>query len=129
MSQSVVRADNLCGTSAPPIGTPGTPDPTRPSAPACSPAPPPRAPQRHCVGGLLDARGGGEQTVGAAGLEGDLQPNRRAQRDARRALFERVHALYAAGKTLRDITAATGVGRPTVRQWVRSGRPADRAAV
>jgi hypothetical protein len=66
---------------------------------------------------------------GASGLEDDLQPNRRTQRDARHALFDRVHALYAAGKTLRDITAATGVGRPTVRQWVRSGRLADRVAV
>jgi hypothetical protein len=30
------------------------------------------------------------------------------RRDARHALFDRVHALYPAGKTRRDITAATG---------------------
>ena len=30
-------------------------------------------------------------------------------------VLDRVHALHAAGKTQRDITAATGVGRPTVR--------------
>lgn len=66
---------------------------------------------------------------GASGLEDDLQPSCRVRRDARRALFDRVHALYAAGKTLRAISTATGVGRPTVRQWIRSGRLADRAAV
>ena len=65
---------------------------------------------------------------GASGLADDLQPSRRIQREARVALFDRVQALHAAGKTLRDITAITGVGRPTVRQWVRSGRLADRAA-
>jgi transposase len=68
-------------------------------------------------------------SCGASGLEDDLQPSRRTQRDARHALFDRVHALYAAGKTPRDISVATGVGRPTVRQWIRSGRLADRAAV
>lgn len=65
---------------------------------------------------------------GASGLDDDLQPSRRTQRDVRRALFDRVHALHAAGKTRRDITAATGVGRPTVRLWLRSGRLADRSA-
>src|SRR5271165_6595573 len=65
---------------------------------------------------------------GASGRADDLQPSRRIQREARVALFDRVQALHAAGKTLRDITAITGVGRPTVRQWVRSGRLADRAA-
>jgi transposase len=68
-------------------------------------------------------------SCGASGLEDDLQPSRRTQRDARHALFDRVQALYAAGNTLRDIAAATGVGLPTVRQWIRSGRLADRAAV
>ena len=66
---------------------------------------------------------------GASGLDDDLQPSRRTQRDARHALFDRVHALHAAGKTQRDITAATGVGRPTVRLWLRSGRFADRTAM
>ena len=60
-------------------------------------------------------------SCGASGLDDDLQPSRRA-------LFDRVHALHAAGKTRRDITAATGVGRPTVRLWLRSGRLADRSA-
>ena len=66
---------------------------------------------------------------GASGLDDDLQPSRRTRRDARHALFDRVHALHAAGKTRRDITAATGVGRPTVRLWLRSGRLADRTAM
>ncbi len=65
---------------------------------------------------------------GASGLDDDLQPSRRARRDVRRALFDRVHALHAAGKTRRDITVAAGVGRPTVRLWLRSGRLADRSA-
>jgi len=65
---------------------------------------------------------------GASGLDDDLQPSRRTRRDARHALFDRVHALHAAGKTRRDIIAATGVGRPTVRLWLRSGRLADRTA-
>ena len=65
----------------------------------------------------------------ASGLDEDLQPSRRIQREARLALFDRVRALHAAGKTLREITAITGVGRPTVRQWVRSGGLTDRAAV
>jgi transposase len=37
--------------------------------------------------------------------------------------------LAAAGKTLLDIAATTGVGRPTVKKWVRSGHLTDRAAV
>ncbi len=65
---------------------------------------------------------------GASGLDDDLQPSRRTQRDARDALFDRVHALYAAGKTQRDISAATSVGRLTVRLWLRSGL-ADRNAM
>jgi hypothetical protein len=65
---------------------------------------------------------------GASGLDDDLQPSRRTRRDARHALFDRVHALHAAGKTQRDITAATGIGRPIVRLWLRSGRLADRTA-
>jgi hypothetical protein len=36
---------------------------------------------------------------GASGSEDDLQPNRRTQRGARHALFDRVRAHYAAGKT------------------------------
>ena len=66
---------------------------------------------------------------GASGLDDDLRPRRRIQLEARVAMFDRVRALHAAGRTLRDITATTGVGRPTVRQWVRSGRLVDRAAV
>jgi transposase len=53
---------------------------------------------------------------GASGLEDDVRPSRRIQREARIALFDRVQALYAAGKTLRGITTTTGVGRPTVRR-------------
>jgi hypothetical protein len=40
---------------------------------------------------------------GASGLDEDLQPSRRIQREARLALFDRVRALHAAGKTLREI--------------------------
>ena len=65
-------------------------------------------------------------SCGASGLEDDLQPNRRTQRDARHALFDRVQALFATGKPLRDIAAATGVGWRTVTRWVRSGRLEDR---
>ena len=68
------------------------------------------------------------ESRGASGLDDDLQPSRRTRRDARRALFDRVHALHAAGKTRRDITTATGVGRPTVSLWLRSGHLADRSA-
>jgi transposase len=66
---------------------------------------------------------------GASGLDDDLRPSRRIQREARVAMFDRVRALHAADRTLRGITATTGVGRPTVRQWDRSGRLVDRAAV
>jgi transposase len=38
---------------------------------------------------------------GASGLEDELQPNRRIQRDARDAPFDRVYALYAAGRSSR----------------------------
>ena len=65
---------------------------------------------------------------GTSGLDEDFQTSRRIQREARVALFDRVRALHATGKTLREITVVTGVGRPTVRQWGRSGRLADRAA-
>jgi Transposase/zinc-finger of transposase IS204/IS1001/IS1096/IS1165 len=63
----------------------------------------------------------------APGLDDDLRPSRRIQREARVAMFDRVQALHAAGKTLRNITATTGVGRRTVQRWVRSGRLMDRA--
>ena len=66
---------------------------------------------------------------GGSGLEDDLQPNRRTQRDARHALFDRAQALHATGKAMRDIAAAIGIGWRTVTRWVRSGRLEDRAAI
>ncbi len=51
---------------------------------------------------------------------------RQAQRDTRKAMFERVQHLRAEGKTMRAIAAQTGVGWRTVTKWVRSGCLRDR---
>ena len=58
---------------------------------------------------------------GASGLDDDLRPSRRVQRDALVAMFDRVQALPAAGKTLRNITETISVTHSAVRQWVRFG--------
>ena len=69
----------------------------------------------------------GRSLVGAPhGVTNACETARQAQRDARRAMFERVQQLHAGGKTMRVIAAQTGVGWRTVTKWIRSGCLRDR---
>jgi len=54
---------------------------------------------------------------------------RQTHRRSRQVIFNRIHALHDAGKTVHDIAQETGFGRRSIKKWLDQGAPADRRAM